>query len=106
MFIVPITPMTLTTEINKTSGIEHVAQQAKPTTGSLPFAQMFQQAIENVKETQAVSDHDAYQLAMGNVDDLHTVMINSAKAVTALELTTQITSKAVNAYNEIMRMQI
>lgn len=105
MFIVPITPMTLTTEIAKTSGIEN----SKPTTstsGSLPFSQVFQQAIDNVKETQAIADQDAYNLAMGNTDDLHTVMINSAKAVTALELTTQLTSKAVNAYNEIMRMQI
>ena len=42
---------------------------------------------------------------MGQTDDLHNIMINAEKAAIALELTVQVTSKAISAYNEIMRMQ-
>jgi flagellar hook-basal body complex protein FliE len=42
---------------------------------------------------------------MGQSDDLHNVMIQAEQAALALELTVQVTSKAINAYNEIMRMQ-
>ena len=46
------------------------------------------------------------RLAMGNVDDLHTALIQAEQAATAIEFTTQLTSRAVSAYNQIMGMQI
>jgi flagellar hook-basal body complex protein FliE len=73
---------------------------------NIPFADVFQNVFTDFQETQRVSNEDAYKLAMGNLDDLHSVMINSEKATAALELTVQLTSKAVNAYKEIMQMQI
>ncbi len=101
MFIVPISSFSgLELDAQATN---QVAQAAKP---AVPFSQVFSTAIENLKETQAQSAKDAYDLAMGNVDDLHRVMINSEKAAAALELTVQLTSKAVNAYKEISSMQV
>lgn len=107
MFIVPITPM-MTSPIQSPEQSKITTAGSLPTTtkSSLPFADIFQQAISNVKELNEIANQDAYDLAMGNADDLHTIMINSAKAATALELTVQLTSKAVSAYNEIMKMQI
>ena len=66
---------------------------------------IFQDIITQAKETQAITDQDSLNLALGQTDDLHNVMINAEKAAIALELTVQVTSKAINAYNEIMRMQ-
>ena len=69
------------------------------------FSNVLNQAIENVKESQHATDQSAQSLLMGQSDDLHNVMIQAEQAALALELTVQVTSKAINAYNEIMRMQ-
>lgn len=46
------------------------------------------------------------KLSLGETDDLHTVMIQAEQTAAAVEFTTQLTSKAVNAYNQIMGMQV
>ena len=44
--------------------------------------------------------------AAGKIDDLHTLMIETEKADLALQFTLQVRNKLLDAYNEIMRMQI
>ncbi|MEG1448594.1 MAG: flagellar hook-basal body complex protein FliE [Oscillospiraceae bacterium] len=94
--------------VTKTSGL--VGDSGDAAQGSSKaysqFGEIFKKAFENLEQTQAVTEKDNYDMAMGNFDNLHQAVINSEKAATALELTTQLTSRAVSAYNEIMRMQI
>ncbi len=97
MFIVPITPLSINTEIKPSKSVND--------TGAGGFQDIFQDIITQAKETQAVANQDSLNLAMGQTDDLHNIMINAEKAAIALELTVQVTSKAISAYNEIMRMQ-
>ena len=52
------------------------------------------------------SNKASYDLAVGNTDDTTAVMLAATKAETAIQLTTQITTRAVNAYKEIMQMNI
>jgi len=97
MFIVPITPLSINTEVKPNTSLNETAASG--------FQDIFQDIITQAKETQEVANQDSIKLAMGQTDDLHTIMINAEKAAIALELTVQVTSKAINAYNEIMRMQ-
>ena len=46
------------------------------------------------------------QLAMGDDVDLHKVMILGTRASLALETTMAIRNKLIDAYQEIMRMQV
>lgn len=46
------------------------------------------------------------KLASGQVDHLHTALIQAEKTAATIEFTTQLASKAVNAYNQIMGMQV
>ena len=46
------------------------------------------------------------EFALGKVDDIHKPIIAMEKASIALELLVQVRNKAVEAYQEIMRMQI
>ena len=101
MFIVPISQMSPVT-LEKTTSVE----TGVGAESSVPFADVLASAIEATKETMAVAQQDSYRLAMGEMDDLHTMMINSTKATAALELTVEVTSRAVSAYNEILRMQV
>lgn len=99
MYIVPITPMKFGAFMGDEEPIKHgVLQHVRKGSGL--------NAVENLKETQIQSQQDNYDLAMGNTDNLAAIMINSAKADAAVTMTVQLTSRAVNAYKEIMQMQI
>ncbi len=101
MFIVPITRM------QPVAGIEGTMKPVSANNGGgSVFSDILKNAISETTAAQAQSEQDAYDLAMGKTDDLHTVMINSEKFATSLEMTTQLVSRVVGAYNEIMRMQV
>lgn len=70
------------------------------------FSELLSKAIGQVNTLQKQGDEARMLLATGNVEDLHTVMIATEKASLAMQLTVQIRNKAVEAYQEIMRMQI
>jgi len=70
------------------------------------FTDVLREALESVNETQQQADTAVRQVATGEADNLHDAMIALEKADLTLRLTTQITQRAVSAYQEISRMQI
>ena len=52
------------------------------------------------------SDQQLRQLALGEAENLHQVMIALEKAKLSFELTVQVRNKLLEAYQDIMRMQI
>lgn len=70
------------------------------------FANLLKNAINNVNELQVESDIKTEALAMGQINDLHDVMITAQKASVTLQATVEIQRKAIDAYTEIMRMQV
>lgn len=81
-------------------------QAVSPGEKQAGFANLLKDAIENVNKTQNISDQQTKDMASGNVDNLHNVMIAGQKASITLETSVQIQRKVIDAYNEIMRMQI
>ncbi len=77
---------------------------AEPSGGA--FQNMLNSAIEATEKAQAVSEINSYELALGDVDDLAQIQIDSLKAQTMIQTTVQLTSRVVSAYKEIMQMQI
>lgn len=70
------------------------------------FGQFLQDAMSEVNNLQQQSGNVKQQLLTGNVDDVHQVMIAAEKASVALQLTVQVRNKVIEAYQEIMRMQV
>nr|WP_245864132.1 flagellar hook-basal body complex protein FliE [Fredinandcohnia onubensis] len=70
------------------------------------FSSFLKDAINNVNEAQQTSDKMTEKLIKGENVDLHQVMIASEKASVSLQTTLQIRNKVVEAYQEIMRMQV
>ncbi len=101
--MIQIVPISQTSPLFEKQGSSSGENQ--PLSG-LPFADILQQSMETMQETQKISNQDAYDLAMGYTDDIASVMIHSAQATAALELTVQIASRAVSAYKEVLQMQI
>ncbi|NLP26044.1 MAG: flagellar hook-basal body complex protein FliE [Clostridiales bacterium] len=107
MFIVPLTEMQ---SINSLDGVSKIKPSLINTDNNTDkeesFADTLKSAINGVKELEMKSQQDSYDLAMGKTDDIEGIMIQSAKATTAIEITTQIVTRAVNTYKEIIQMQI
>lgn len=95
----PITPVSIQTSPNISSGGE--VQK----TGS-DFSEFLTDALSQVDALQKNADAVSLQLATGQVDDLSSVMVALEKASLSLSLTVATRDKVIDAYNQIMRMQI
>ena len=92
-------PTQATTEVTKNNAISsYEAQQS--------FAESLKTAIANVNDQQIASDTMTEKLINGGDVDLHEVMIAAQKASVTLNATMEIRNKAVEAYQEMMRMSI
>lgn len=70
------------------------------------FATTLKEAIASVNEKQIQSDTMTEKLINGGDVNLHEVMIASQKASVTLSATIEVRNKAVEAYQEIMRMSV
>lgn len=70
------------------------------------FSSLLGNALDKVNQLQLESDEYKKLLVTGDVDNLHDVTIAAEKANISLQLTLAIRNKVVEAYKEIMRMQI
>ena len=88
---------------------ESIAQKHNTQSTRAPvitFKEFFDEAINNVRQTEAQAQIDAVRAVAGDMDDLHTLTINIAKADLALSLLIGVRNKALEAYNEIMRISM
>ncbi len=72
----------------------------------IKFGDFLASAIEKVDSLQKKADASAIALATGDAENLHNVMIDMEKAEIALQFTIQVRNKVLEAYQEIMRMQV
>ena len=70
------------------------------------FSDIFANAIENVRETDAELTKQQYLLAVGEIDDPHTVTIAATKAQISVDMMIALRNKAMESYNEIMRINL
>ncbi len=70
------------------------------------FKDTLKEAIQQVNSLQEEAGEATKQFVTGEITDLHQVMVATEKARIALELMLEIRNKMVDAYKEIMRMQV
>lgn len=70
------------------------------------FTDMLVDAIAQTNEKQIAADRAIERLSTGEEKNIHNVMITMEKADISLRLMVQMRNKAVEAYQEIMRMQV
>jgi flagellar hook-basal body complex protein FliE len=66
----------------------------------------FQAGLDEVSRLHKSAERLANEAAIGGDVDLHDVMIASEKASVAMQLTLQVRNKLVEAYQDVMRMQV
>lgn len=70
------------------------------------FSDIFQSAIQNVKETNAEKTEAQYLLATGQLDNPAELTIAASKSQLAVELLVQLRNKALDAYKELTNINL
>ncbi|CAM3752096.1 flagellar hook-basal body complex protein FliE [Alkalicoccus chagannorensis] len=70
------------------------------------FKTWLNDAIGSVNESRAESSQATEAMARGEDVDLHNVMLTAQKASIQLETTVQVRDRVIEAYQEVMRMQV
>ena len=99
-------------EISAISNISGLSQ-AFPTQANKPvqnpvegFGDLLGKMVGKVNEMQTSADKSIQGLATGESKGLHEVMLAVEKASISFQMLTQVRNKAVEAYQEIMRMPV
>lgn len=83
------------------------AESTAAAAGAPDFAQVLQNSIDKVNQTQQVSDQMAGKLAAGDTSqNLHEVMIALQTASVSFQEMVQVRNRLVNAYQDIMNIQL
>ena len=70
------------------------------------FSNILTEALATASQADAADKASALKLLTGESDDLAGLMLDAQKAELSLNLALQIRNKVVDAYNEILRMQV
>ncbi len=71
-----------------------------------PFGDVLKESIGEVNRLQNEAEKAAKDLALGRAENIHDVMISMEKASVSFRLMTQVRNKIIEAYQEVMRMQV
>ena len=102
-----VSPVSAVSAAASTSSIGRIIRPATDTqdaTGG--FAEKIQGALENVAAAERDADLKVQDVASGGDTPIHELLVSSTKAQLSVELLVQTRNKAVEAYQEIMRMQV
>lgn len=80
-----------------------VSSSSSSTEGAGKF---FSELVSKVNDIQVQSDKSIQGLASGENKNLHEVMIAVEKASISFQFMSQVRNKALEAYQEVMRMQV
>ncbi|MCX8130327.1 MAG: flagellar hook-basal body complex protein FliE [Clostridia bacterium] len=85
------------------SGLNSIAEDDS---SKVNFGDYLKNALDKVSDMQLGAEKLTNDFASGRTDNIHEVLIAGEKADVALQFTMQIRNKILDAYNEIMRIQI
>jgi flagellar hook-basal body complex protein FliE len=69
------------------------------------FASQLSASLQHLQDMQTNTDNLAVQAATGQLADVHDYIIAATEANLTTQLAVQVRNKALDAFNEIMRMQ-
>ena len=94
----PLSPLKPLADLGQT-GNEGAAE-------GLNFSAILKQALQEVNQVSAQADDEARNLMTGESADMHTAMLAVQKADLSFQMMMAVRSKLIDAYREVMRMQM
>jgi flagellar hook-basal body complex protein FliE len=79
---------------------------ATPETAAPGFGEALQNGLQQVSSLEHSADSVAETIATGGPAEIHDLMTATSKSQLAVDLLVQVRNRAVDAYTEIMRLQV
>ncbi len=92
--------------INKIDSVISVDPLKKQSNGGADFGKILSGSIEAVNKLQQEADNSVAKIAEGKSDDIVGTVLALEKADQSLKLMTEVRNKVIEAYNQVMRMQV
>lgn len=109
LFITPINIMQGISSVDNAAGTSQAQENSRKVSGqdgiSL-FRDIFEDAINDVRQQEQDYAQKEYLLATGQIDDPHTVPIAAAEVQLSIDMLVQIRNKALEAYNSLITMSM
>ena len=82
------------------------ADAAKAQPAGADFGRMISDGLSHVNEQLATSEVDLQRLAVGDVQNLHQVMMRLEESRLSFQLLMQVRNRLLEAYTDVMKMQV
>lgn len=86
--------------------LDSIIKPEGPSTGGKEFGDLFNDAIGAVEKYRVNAEESANRFMNGETEEIHQVILAGQRAEIAFETFLQVRNKAVQAYQEVMRMQM
>jgi flagellar hook-basal body complex protein FliE len=86
-----------------------LSEPAAPVSGQQKpgeFGALLDKAISQVEQSRTIANEKAQNLLSGKPEELHSVVLAVQRAQLEFELFLEVRNKVVQAYQEVMRMQV
>ena len=110
--ITSLSALSSTSGLNSVSGISTLTGSLDKKQGTVEgnmFDSILNTAIDNIKTTNSYlsdAENEEIKFALGETENTHDLTIALQKASTALQYTVAVRDKLLEAYRELMQMQI
>jgi flagellar hook-basal body complex protein FliE len=98
-----IDPVSLS-QVTQPLSTEARAGSTEASSGSFP--KMLNQLLDNATQSHQSAEAAVRQMALGQTDNLHEVMLQMAQADLSFHLILEIRNRLTDAYQEVMKMQM
>ena len=102
----PVDPITGINKIAKLTPPDGQAQNTSPQNALSGFGDVLNNAIDTLQQKEDVANQNIASLAAGEDIELHQVMLAMQEADISFQMAIQVRNKLVEAYQEVMRMQV
>jgi flagellar hook-basal body complex protein FliE len=86
--------------------VASATQDTAARSGGVDFGHLVLDGIDRLEQVQQKSDSLAVKAATGDLQSIHDYTIAATQAAVTTQVTVAMRNKAVEAFNEIMRMQV
>jgi flagellar hook-basal body complex protein FliE len=105
-FLPPTTPFAPSSPLAPPDGLWSEVISAPATRGASDFGKWFTAQMQKVNGEIEVADRQLQALATGEAQNLHQVMISLEEARLSFQTLMQVRNRVLEAYQDVMRMQV
>jgi flagellar hook-basal body complex protein FliE len=87
-------------------GVSQSGNDATGASSGKTFGDILQDSMDKVNLYQHQSDHSIKELIAGRAKNIHETLLTIERADTSLKMMLQVRNKILDAYREVMRMQV